>query len=102
MSTVYVALRGRECELHEARTAGRTGSLTNYNLLASELPQQLRLAVFQQEEEPEGWREGGHGPWPDGGLTVVKGRAPPNWMSWRNFANWHPGEYLHRFMKLPL
>ena len=33
-------LTGARCyELAEARTAGRTGSQTNYNTLASELPQ---------------------------------------------------------------
>ena len=91
----------RECELHEARTAGQTGSLTNYNLLASELPQHLRLAVYQQEEEPEGWREGGHGPWPEGGFTVVKGRAPPSWKTWRTGVNWKCGENLHQHAPAP-
>ena len=81
--------------MYLARTAGETGSLTNYNLLASELPQRVRLAVYQQEEEPEGWREGGHGPYPEGGVTVAKGRLPPNWKSWRTGVNWHPGENLH-------
>ena len=81
----------RECELSEDRQAGNTGSQTNYNQLARELPQHSRIAVIYVEEEPEGWADWGYGPWPEGGILLVKSREPPSYRSWRLMANWHTG-----------
>ena len=82
--------------------------MTNYNQLASEIPQHTRVAVFLQEEEPAptwgrgagrgpagvwvgaGWRVEVHGPWP-GPCWVIKLYYPPTYKSWRGAQNWHTG-----------
>ena len=64
--------------------------MTNYNQLASEIPQHTRVAVFLLEEEPAGWSEERHGPWP-GPCWIIKLYYPPTYKSWRGAQNWHTG-----------
>ena len=62
----------REFELSAARRAGELGTLSNYNELASLLPQTTRVFYFQQLEMPTGYREGLYGLWPDCPVVVLK------------------------------
>ena len=76
-----------------ARQQGWTGTVEEYNRMAMELPQHTRVAFLVIREAPHHYdpvRFGG--PWPEGGVIVVKLRYPPTYSSWRNSANWRTGE----------
>ena len=80
----------RKAELDVARVAGNTGTLTQYHVLAMELPQHLRVAVTNQVAEPQGYnpvRFGG--PWVP--ALVLKTRVPPTYQSWRTETHWRTG-----------
>ena len=62
----------REYELMAERRAGQLGSLTNYNELASLLPQTTRVYFFHQQNRPAGFRPDVYGPWPNCPVLVLK------------------------------
>ena len=75
----YIILRSnitltatREYELRELRARGGTGSITNYNTMASTLPQTTPVYFFQQTDRPSGYSEQTYGPWLTGNTTVLK------------------------------
>ena len=71
-----VALTGaREYELRTDRARGATGSLTNYNQIASQLPQTTPVLYTTQNSRPDGYNEEEHGPWP-GPLLLLKCQIP--------------------------
>lgn len=103
--THSVILGVRCVELAEGRHQGRTGSQTNYNELARELPQvglngpgsdllslskALPIYIAKQDTEPEGWSdEKFGGAFPPGGTATVKALVPPTHKSWRDKKNFH-------------
>ena len=65
----------REWELKAARARGETGSLTNYNTLASQLPQSTPVLYSHQQVRPAGYSEDLHGSW-SGPAVVIKCQVP--------------------------
>ena len=65
----------REYELKPARARGHTGSLTNYNALASQLPQSTPVLYSHQHVRPTGYSESLHGQW-SGPAVVLKCQVP--------------------------
>ena len=68
------------------------GCLEEYNMSAEELPQHTRVAFLSIVDEPLNYdmaRFGG--PWPTGGVVMVKLLYPPSYSTWRNQQNWHTG-----------
>ena len=53
----------REYELRAMRESGRTGSLAEYNVLASTLPQTTPVLYLTQVQMPIGWSEAKYGEW---------------------------------------
>ena len=73
MGTLTIAT---EVELDQNRRAGLTGSLTNYNNLASALPN-LRNFYFTQKGPPQGYNPNVYGPWAQNlNATVLKLKLP--------------------------
>ena len=66
----------REFELKQLRAAGGTGSLSNYNLLASEPPQSTPVLYFTQQYRPDGFRPEVYGDWPADPVLVLKCQMP--------------------------
>ena len=62
----------REYELRDQRASGLTGSITNYNTMASMLPQVTPVYYFYQNERPAGYSEERYGVWPEGASLVLK------------------------------
>ena len=65
----------REYELRAQRTSGATGSLTNYNQLASQPPQITPVLYTMQGSRPEGYIDALYGPWP-GAVLLLKCQIP--------------------------
>ena len=65
----------REYELRSDRAQGNTGSLTNYNRLASELPQLTPVLYTIQRSMPEGYNSTEYGPWA-GPCLILKCQIP--------------------------
>ena len=65
----------REYELRPARARGDTGSLTNYNQLASQPPQTTPVLYTVQQSMPEGYNPAVYGPWP-GAALILKCQIP--------------------------
>ena len=65
----------REFELKPDRASGNTGSLSNYNQLASQCPQTTRVMYSYQESRPHGYNEDVHGIW-SGPLLILKCQFP--------------------------
>jgi hypothetical protein len=65
----------REFELKSERARGNTGSLTNYNQLASQLPQSTPVLYSFQQNRPTGYNEALYGPWA-APAVVIKCQVP--------------------------
>ena len=65
----------REYELKEARGQGRTGNISNYHQLASQLPQSTIVLYCTQSTRPVGYQDRIYGCW-DGHLVVLKSQVP--------------------------
>ena len=63
----------REYELKDERA--RTGSLTNYNILASQAPQSTQVLYCRQESIPPGYSEAVYGAWA-GPVLILKCMLP--------------------------
>jgi hypothetical protein len=61
--------------LRDQRIRGATGSLTNYNQLASQPPQTTPVLYTMQQSRPAGYSDTLHGPWP-GPVLVLKCQVP--------------------------
>ena len=73
MGTLTIAT---EVELEQNRRAGLTGSLTNYNNLASAIPN-LKIFYFVQNGPPQGYDPQVYGPWDQNlSATVLKLKLP--------------------------
>ena len=79
----------REIELMEARRAGELGSLTEYNELASMLPQTTPVYFFIQQSRPSGYDEVVFGPWPDSSVVVLRLNIASTFKTPTNPANLH-------------
>ena len=62
----------REYELRGQRASGLTGSITDYNTMATMLPQVTPVHYFFQNERPAGYSEEQYGVWPEGSSLVLK------------------------------
>ena len=62
----------REYELRGQRASGLTGSITDYNTMATMLPQVTPVYYFYQNERPAGYSEEKYGVWPEGSSLVLK------------------------------
>ena len=76
----------REYELRQSRADGHTGSLADYNELASQLPQHTRVLHSIQSTRPQGYNEAVHGPWP-GPMQLIKCQIPSSHKSPSNRSN---------------
>ena len=78
----------REYELRQSRARGETGSLAQYNEMASSLPQTTPVLVFSQIEMPAGWSQAVHGVW-TGQVHVLKCQMPSSHKSPGTRSNLH-------------
>ena len=76
----------REYELRADRANGLTGSLTNYNQLASQLPQTTPVLHTMQQTCPAGYNGDLYGPWP-GPVVILKCQIPSSHKAPSNRSN---------------
>ena len=69
--------------------AGLTGSIGNYNIITSMMPQDTRVYYTRIQVPPDGYDQRVHGRFPPGGCFLVKLRLPSSWKSNRNPSNFH-------------
>ena len=62
----------REMELRDMRSSGQCGTLTEYNIMASSLPQTTPVYFSYQRTRPAGYSEERYGPLPAGDVLLLK------------------------------